>query len=128
MKLKLIYFLVLDYWYIFAGVIAALLLIIFISTSVNSCRENREQNKIEAVKTKIGEKQAESNVLSERKKSVEIEVKNANKNTNMSDTEFNNSKLRDSSVFTGTEAGNKFCERYPHDSTCTEWRRYNFGR
>jgi hypothetical protein len=50
------------------------------------------------------------------------EVNGAAKQTNEGIGNFHSSVNRDSSTFNGNGT-DRFCERFPNDSTCDEWRR-----
>lgn len=103
------------HWYVIAAVLIGIAVLIFVGF-VNSCFERREEKKIANTKTNITVGKIESNIAAN-------EVKNAETNTNNAAVNFNRSVRTDSNQYTGANADDKFCRRYPRDSTCAEWRR-----
>lgn len=105
------------HWWI-AAAVGVLLLIILIAGGIQSCSEGRTQKKIDDIKTNVTTGKVESNVMAN-------EIKNNEKNTNIAANNFNNSVRTDSNRYTGANIDDKFCRRYPTDSTCADWRRRN---
>lgn len=102
------------YLLIIAGVIALLLLL----GGIHSCREKRQEQKITDTQEKITIEKAEANSLSNRKENIKQEVKNAENNSNQALHNFNTVLRRDSNQYQRTDAGQRFCQKFPDDSSC----------
>jgi outer membrane murein-binding lipoprotein Lpp len=102
------------YLFIIAGVIALL----FLLGGIHSCREKRQEEKISNIRENITTGKAEANSLTNQKENIKQEVKNAENNSNQALNNYNSVLRRDSNQYRGTDAGRRFCEKFPDDSSC----------
>ncbi len=105
-----------DYWYIPALVVALGLLFWYLSTT------SREKT-IERLETNIATQTGVNAVLTNTKIHLDAEVNKTIENSNQAQANFNSSLSTDSNQFHG-DSTNKFCIRFPCDSTCGEWRKH----
>jgi hypothetical protein len=78
--------------------------------------------KEEQIESNIDQHQGEAGVIANQVTNQQQEVDDAATNTNEAIGNLHNSVNRDSSTFNGNGT-NRFCERFPCDSTCDEWRK-----
>jgi F0F1-type ATP synthase membrane subunit b/b' len=99
-------------------------LLIFASLAfwVDSCRQNRLEKKIDRIESNITEAETISNVLTNQKENIKQEVDTIEVNKNAAKENINASIKRDSSTYDYREAEDKFCRRYPCDTSCQSWR------
>jgi hypothetical protein len=114
LALDTVVFLAANWWIVLIAI--AILVFCFIVNYQQSCRDRRDENKIEQIKEDVIEKRIESNLAAN-------EVKHAEENKNTAVNNFADSLRIDSNKYSGANVDDKFCRRYPEDSTCAEWRR-----
>jgi hypothetical protein len=111
----------LDKWSLSTKVAAALVLILAIALVV-WIFSGSGSGKIERLETNRDVHKGEAGVISNLVTNQQQEVNGAAKQTNEGIGNFHSSVNRDSSTFNGNGT-DRFCERFPNDSTCDEWRR-----
>ncbi len=102
------------YWYL----LAALAVFVFVLWAFESCRARRTEKKIERIETNITIRQTEANVLTNERANVRAEINAYENNSNLALDNFNRAVGADSANYNGTDAGRRFCERFPQDSSC----------
>jgi septal ring factor EnvC (AmiA/AmiB activator) len=100
----------------------SLLLILFCAFWIDSCRQNRTEKKIEKIEGNIKEQEVIANVLQNQKANLQAEVNATGNNANQARENFNQAANKDSSAYDASAAEDKFCRRYPCDTSCKEWR------
>src|SRR5690606_33846164 len=91
----------------------------------NAC-ERRTQNKIDKYERQATTGKVEANVISNQIDNAKEELKDAQTNSNLAADNYNAQLRRDSGEWADTDeriTTDRFCRRYPNDSTCDEWRR-----
>ncbi|MBK8810736.1 MAG: hypothetical protein IPN69_08405 [Acidobacteria bacterium] len=107
-----------KYWYL----IVALVLFIVIGGYIQSCRRDSLEKKIDRIEGNITEQNVIGNILANEKANINGEVNRSEQNTNNARRDLDNSRRTDSGVFTGNSE-DKFCRKFPNDSSCFEWRK-----
>ncbi len=102
------------YLLVMAGIITGLLLI----GGIRSCNSQREEKKIANTQEKITVEKVEANSLVNQKENTRKEADHAKTNANQAVDNFGNILRRDSNQYQGADAGKRFCEKFPDDSTC----------
>ena len=116
MTIKQLRLLVFDYWWIAVGGILLIALIVWIFSG------GGESKKEGNLGTNIDTHKGEANVIGNLVTNQQTAVNNAANITNQAVGDLGNSVNRDSSSFNGNST-DRFCQRFPNDSTCDEWRR-----
>jgi hypothetical protein len=120
LKLKVIgYFL----WDNKKAIAIGIVLILALVGLFTLCGRDSRDKKAEQIKEQIIEDKVEANVIANQKEEIKVEVNNAQNNSNIAANNFNNVVRRDSNAYNGANATDKFCRRFPGDSSCAEWRR-----
>lgn len=100
---------------IIAAVLFGLLVLAIVIGRVGACRSRQEERKIERIQTNIRTSEIEANVLTNTKREVEANAKNASVNV---DRTFNtDSGNRDTDFGT---VKRKWCADHPNDSKCRQ--------
>lgn len=95
------------------AVAGGLIVLAVVLGQIGACRDRREEKKIERIGTNITTSQIEANVLTNTKREVEANAKNASVNV---DRTFNtDSGTRDGDFGTVRK---RWCEDHPGDSKC----------
>ncbi len=102
------------YWYL----LLALAVFVCVLWGIESCRARRTEKKIERIETNITIRQTEANVLANERTNVRAEINAYEQNSNLALDNFNRAVGADSANYKGTDAGRRFCERFPQDSSC----------
>lgn len=101
-----------DYWWILGLVV----LLIALALTLGYC-ERRTIDKLNQIESNIDQQKGVNSVIEVQRNTSVEEVTNAQTTTNNAINTMHNSNARDSSTFAGN-AHQRFCERYPTDSTC----------
>jgi hypothetical protein len=107
----------LGYWWV-----AVLAVVLIIVASYVFCGGSGPDKKEEKLESNIDQHKGEEKIQEQLVTNQQQEVNGAAKNTNEAIGNLRNSVNRDSSTFNGNST-DRFCERFPNDSTCDEWRR-----
>lgn len=102
--------LILDYWWI----LALVLVLVFLAWLFFGDGRN---NRNETLESDISGQKGVNAVITNQIEVQQIEVNNAVNNSKEAEVNFNRSLNQDSSSFTGN-ATERFCARFPKDSTC----------
>jgi hypothetical protein len=98
--------------------IVGLTVFLIVFGQISSCRERRTENRLEKTKEQILQDKIEANFLSNQKSNLQNEVKNAQINSNQTLSNFNRSLNRSSNQYTGANANQRYCNRFPYDVGC----------
>jgi len=110
-------------WMVLIVAASVFAVIILFGWMFGNCGDARNRNRLNEINADQSNINAGITVIEGQKTETKSEVKNAQQNSNNANAAFSNSVLRDSNNFDGNRAANRFCERFPADSTCKEWRR-----
>lgn len=106
-------------------IVIPMLLIIVAFIGVNSFCSSRNDRKLDRVTGRIIETKVEANTAANVVNAAEKEQTDAQTNTNNALFDFNASVNRDSSDWANLDKliiEDRYCRRFPNDSTCGEWR------
>lgn len=109
-------FLITDHPWIVLGIAVAIVVLLAWYCSSGTDRKGQQ------MESNIDVHKGEANVIGNLVTNQETEVNSAANSTNQALGNLANSVNRDSSTFNGNST-NRFCERFPNDSTCAEWRK-----
>lgn len=115
MTIKQAWQLFLDHWWIAVGGIVLLLVLSYVFCGGSGPDKTDQQ-----IQSNIDQQKGANAVIGNLVTNQQKEVNNAANITNQALGNFANSVNRDSSTFGGNST-DRFCERFPHDSTCVEW-------
>lgn len=102
--------------------IGGVILLLFIIGLFFGYCSNQLEKKEKQIQANIDQQKGVNAVITNQIVNQQEVVNNASNNTNQAVNDFRDSVNRDSGTF-GGNGTDKFCSRFPCDSTCVEWRR-----
>lgn len=109
--------------------VSIVVVVIFLVAVILFCTWGKSDSELQREADKAADKsiglQAESNVKQEQVEKDKVEVKTAEKEAVNARKERERSNKKDSKEFDSKEAEDRYCSRWPDDSTCEEWRKRN---
>jgi hypothetical protein len=105
------------YWWILPLALVLILVLNYVF-----CGGSGPDKKDQQIQSNIDQQKGVNAVIGNLVTNQEQVVNNAANNTNQAVNDFHNSVNRDSSTFGGNST-ERFCQRFPCDSTCAEWRK-----
>lgn len=108
-----------------AAVILVVVIVACVITQKCGSSESELEKRADESSEVAIEKQTEANVKSEQITNSQKELQTAEKNTNAAVKEKEKSNKKDSSEFDSQISEDRYCSRWPDDSSCAEWRKRN---
>lgn len=112
-------------WVTAALVIGAVLVVIVGCRWLLSDSQSANEIKADTAAQEGTKKDAETNVQTEKIEKQAQEIQAAEKDAVNARKRKEKADRTDSSEYNGAEVEDKFCSRFPNDSTCADWRRRN---
>jgi len=99
----------------------ALVLVLALAFQLSNCRNKRDEKNLDNLEKQQTISETTANIKEQEKTAQNANLREIEANRKQTENGFANVKKKDSSTYDSSAAEDRFCRRFPCDSTCYSW-------